>query len=142
MVRLAKDIAKTLGQPDAPLLQAIKAMTVRPYIFEEAGAEDAEVDMRCRFLCQPADTPLFIQPCGKPVLWVEGVATRPRCAEHAYSPPISYNGLHPLKALEVVGEDKYFVGEDGTVYDVEYRPRGAYDMETKRLTLFTVADDE
>ena len=36
MLRLAKDVAKTLGQPHAPLVEALQAQKVRPYIFEES----------------------------------------------------------------------------------------------------------
>jgi hypothetical protein len=142
MRRLAKDIAATLGQPEAPLLQAIRATTIRPYIFEEAESEDREVDMRCECLCQPPSSPLFIQRCGKPVLWSATGPVR-RCAEHAYSAPVSYSALPKLRALEPVGEekDKYFVSEDGTVYNIEYTPVGTYDTATNRLTLFIVSQD-
>lgn len=139
MRRLVKDIAATLGQPEAPLLQAIRSTTIRPYIFEEADSEGKEVDMRCDCLCQPPSSPLFIQRCGNPVLW-SATSSIKRCAEHAYSTPMSYNALPKLRALEPVGDkkDRYFVSDDGTVYDIEYTPVGTYDREKNRLTLFTI----
>jgi hypothetical protein len=132
MIRLAKDIAVTLGKPDAPLIQALKTATIRPYIFEGCDKEDVEVDMRCEVMCQPPATPLFYQACGRPVLWSAGTQ---RCAEHSYSAKQSYT-LPKLQRLE--HEEPLFVGEDGTVYTVDYEPVGTYSRETGRLRRFCV----
>ena len=131
MIRLAKDVAVTLGKPDAPLIQALRGTTIRPYIFE--GGEDTEVDMRCEFICQPPNTPLFCSPCGRPVLWSGGER---RCAEHLYSKRV----VHTLPVVHPIEHEggTLFVGDDDTVYNVEYVPIGIYERKKKLLTLFTV----
>ena len=135
MRHLAKDIAKTLGQPDAPLLQAIRAQKIRPYIFEEADTEK-EIDMRCPILCVKPDAPHFCQPCNQAVLWSAGCR---RCAEHAYATPVPYPGIPVLTPLEKGGLDEaLYTSEDGTVYNAEFVAVGAYDHDTKDLYLFHV----
>ena len=133
MRRLVKDIAATLGQPEGPLLQAIKSETIRPYLFEESA--DADVDMRCEFVCQTPETPLYIRPCARPVMW-----PTKRCAEHAYSITCAHRALPKLQALEPVEGARYFVSEDDTVYNAEYSAVGRYVRESKRLVLFSVGD--
>ena len=137
MRALAKDIAKTLGQPDAPLLAAIKAHTISPYIIDCASDASKEVDMTCRFLCQKAGAPHLCQPCGQPVLW--SAAMSHRCAEHAYSPVKSYGNLPVLRPLEIGGEDvqePLYVSDDNTVYNAEYTAVGAYNRDTGHVFLF------
>jgi len=133
MIRLAKDVAATLGKSEAPLIQALKSSTTRPYIFEGCDKEDVEVDMRCEFICQPPATPLFCQPCGRPVLWSAGVQ---RCAEHAYSAKVNY-ALPKVWRLQHEDET-LFVGEDDTVYNTAYEAVGVYNRAAKRLTMFVV----
>jgi hypothetical protein len=65
----AKDIAKSLGQPEGPLLQALQAEKIRPYIFE-ASEETQEIDMCCDVICVKPEAPHFLQPC-------RNVAARP-----------------------------------------------------------------
>lgn len=141
--RLAKDIATTLGQPDAPLLQALlkaPAGTVRPYLFEEDGAAaEKEVDMRCDYLCQRPEAPRFLQPCRQPVVWV-GAESCCRCSEHLYSRQVKPGTLPVLEALESCESDAaLYVGPDEVVYTAEYEPCGRYERETKRLILFQAA---
>jgi len=125
MYRLAKDIAKTLGKPEAPLLQALKD-PIRPYIFEEA--DTPEIDARCGFMCQKPETPLYSEPCGRAILWGSN-----RCAEHAYKKAAPAPAIK-LQALEA--EEPLAVSEDGTVYNAEYEAVGTYKRDTERLTLF------
>jgi hypothetical protein len=132
MLRLAKDVAKTLGQSHIPLVEAIQAQKVRPFIFEESE-ETRESDMRCEFICQRPDAPLFLQACGQAVLW--NATTSHRCPEHLYSPTVTQPALPILKRLEG-DEEALYVAEDGTCYDVEYEPRGQYIAESKLLVLF------
>lgn len=141
--RLAKDIATTLGQPDAPLIQALlkaPAGSVRPYLFEEDGAAaEKEVDMRCDYLCQRPEAPRFLQPCRQPVVWI-GAERRCRCSEHLYSRQVQTGSMPVLTPLESTeAELPLFVAADGVVYTTEYEPCGRYDQETKRLALFTIA---
>lgn len=144
--RLAKDIATTLGTPEAPLLNAIlknPSATVRPYLFEEDStlSGDKEVDMRCGYMCQRPDAPAFLQPCGQPVIW-EGATKHHRCAEHLYScvaPTAKIEGLPHLIPLQTTeGETPLFRSEDGTVYDSHFEPCGYFEKETKTLILFEV----
>lgn len=133
---LVKDIAKTVQRDPAPLLQAVRANKMPIYIFDEASP--SELDMRCSFVCQKPETPLFCQPCGRPILWSSGLpAGSERCAEHAYRPRQGYS-LPVVHLLNTGTEERYFLGEDDTVYTVDYEPVGTYDRDTKALRLFTV----
>ena len=150
--KLAKDIATTLGQPDAPLMDALfkkgYAPTVRPYIFEEGeAAAEKELEMRCCAVCQRPDTPLFLQPCGQPVLWCATTAASPRCPQHLYSkaPGPEARNLPLLFPLEMGGVDaeefgeQLYRSEDGTVYTKEFACVGRYHFPSKRLFLFSIA---
>jgi len=133
---LVKDIAKTLQKDPGPLLQAVRANKMPLYTFDESSS--SEIDMRCGFVCQRPDAPLFCQPCGRPILWSSGLpAGSERCAEHAYAPKITYS-LPVVRPLKTDTEEKYFVGEDGTVYTITYEPVGTYDRDTEKLTLFAI----
>lgn len=143
--RLVKDIANTLGQPDAPLLNALLkpaagAAVVRPYLFEEGEGRHPESDCRCDFICQRPDAPKFLQMCAQPIVWTAGVK---RCAQHLYSRPVPQPaGLLRLIPLEQGGLDcPLYRAEDGTVYDAEFEPRGFYDVDAKRLRLFVMEED-
>lgn len=133
---LIKDIAKTLGQPEAPLLQAIRSEKVRPYIFEESD-DTRDVEMRCPILCIKPDAHKFCQPCNQPVLWS---LNAPRCAEHAYVEiNATYSNLPALVPLEKgVHDELLYVSEDDTVYNTEYVAVGSYQRESKKLFLFEV----
>ena len=128
MYRLAKDIAKTLGKPEAPLLQALKADPIRPYIFEEA--EQPEIDARCRFMCEKPETPLYSEECGRAILWGSH-----RCAEHAYE---KASALPRIKLQALEGEEPLATSEDGTAYNAEYEAVGTYNRETETLVRFQV----
>jgi len=134
----AKDIAKTLGQPEAPLLQALNAEKIRPYIFE-SSEETSEIDMCCGVICAKPETPLFLQPCGHPIVWGSAVK---RCMQHlSYKPPIFPHSLVTLKRLEyTVDETALYVSEDSTVYRADSTAVGNYSDGT--LTLFNVDDAE
>lgn len=150
--KLAKDIATTLGQPDAPLMDALfkkgYAPTVRPYLFEEESAPD--LDMRCGAVCQRPETPLFLQPCGQPVVWCASTAAVPRCAQHLYSKPPGpeVRSLPLLVPIEMGGVDteefgeQLYRSEDGTVYTKEFVCVGRYHFPTKRLFLFQIEGAE
>jgi len=132
MRRLAKDIAKTLLQPEAPLLQAIMTKTTRPYIFEETDTGQ-DLDMRCDYLCTHD---CVLQKCSQPILWMAGVT---RCPEHMYLPVVKTT-LQVVYPLEPVEEEQLYVTEDGTAYGADFAARGRFDLESKRLTLFTIVD--
>jgi hypothetical protein len=146
---LAKDIAATLGQPDAPLLEALRSATVKPYLFEEAD-QDKELDMRCDFLCQRPDAPAVIQQCRQPVFWnaTHCSTGTHRCTEHLYATPMPRPaGLMRLRPLEMDGIDaeedsdtSLFHTQDGSVLNGAGAARGRYEPRAKRLTLFVVEE--
>jgi hypothetical protein len=150
--RFAKDIAKTLQQPEGPLLEALfkgPAAQVKPYLYEEAAEQ--ELDLRCDYICQRPEAPLFLQPCCAPVLWSAATPGHRRCPQHLYSKPLtaavlrSLPVLFPLEAEALDPEEvPLFRSEDGTVYDKDFQVRGRYDFPTKSLRLFEVEaeDDE
>lgn len=141
---LVKDIATTLGQPEAPLLEAIRAQTVRPYLFESGGGDNTELDMRCDFLCQRPDAPAILQRCGQAVLWSAATAAAGaggihRCTEHLYASPLPRPaGLPRLVRLE---GQPLFHDAEGAVKDGSFQLKGRYCSETKRLTLFKVEEE-
>jgi hypothetical protein len=129
----AKDIAKTLGQPEAPLLQALQAEKIRPYIFDEAQTK--EVDMRCPVLCQKPEAPRFVQACGNPIAWN---SASHRCIEHlSCKLPVVPTSLPILRRLEY--EPPLWVSEDSTVYSAEGAAVGEYLDGT--LKLFSIDDE-
>lgn len=112
----AKEIAKSLGQPEGPLLHALNATKIRPYIVE--SNETSEIDMCCGVFCVKPEAPYFLQQCGHPIAWTSD--TR-RCMEHlshkSSAPPTS---LPILQRLEYkVDEQTLYVSEDSTVYTAE-----------------------
>lgn len=136
---LAKDIAKTLGTTDAPLLaELVKGRTVSPYILEESAEKDIET--RCGVLVQHPQTPKFLRPCGQAIVW--STATQKpcaRCAEHLYTVPPVQPRLPVLTPLE--DQEDLYRSEDGTVYDEDFVVRGRFDFPTKKLLLATVVDE-
>jgi len=135
--RLAKDIAKTLGQEPGPLLAALKVKKVGLLIANEGGERD--IDMRCDYVCRRQGT-AFMMPCGQPILWCENVR---RCPEHMYlaAAAVSTSLLRLTPLSESGGPAHLFYGEDGTVYGADGVACGRYDCEAKRLTLFEVEDE-
>jgi hypothetical protein len=129
-----KDIARTLGRPEAPLLQALNAEKIRPYIVE-ASEETHEIDMCCAVICVKPEAPQFLQPCGHPIVWN---STTHRCMEHlSHRPTVPPSSLPVLKRLEhqLDGEPLY-VSEDYTVYTAQNSPVGQFVDGV--LTLFCV----
>lgn len=145
MRRLAKDIAKTLGQSETPLIEALfkgGGATVKPYIFEEASSTtEKEIDMRCDFLCQmPGGSKQIVQTCGQPIVWSAAPAST-RCTEHLYAkpsvpPPSHMQRLTSLEPAALDDDAPLFAAEDGTVYDKTYTVRGRYNFSSKKLVLF------
>ena len=123
----AKDIAKTLGQPEGPLLKALNAQTIRPHLLE---AEGHEIDACCGVICVKPETPYFLQPCGQPIVWT---STTRRCMEHlAYKAPIVPSSLPVLRRLEYA-EKALYVSEDHTVYSEDYTAVGQFVDGVLRL---------
>jgi hypothetical protein len=132
----AKDIAKTLGRPEAPLLHALNADKIRPYIFE--SEERCEIDMCCAVLCVKPEAPQFLQRCGHPIVWTSDTG---RCMEHlshkSSAPPTSLPILQRLDYKK--GEQTLYVSEDSTVYTAENLAVGQFVEGV--LTLFSIEED-
>jgi len=133
----AKEVAKTLGQPEAPLLQALNTEKIRPYIFE-SSEETKEIDMCCAVICVKPESPLFLQPCRNPIVWTSGAK---RCMEHlSYKPSTKANSLPVLKRLEhSIDDQPLYVSEDYTVYTAQNVPVGQFVDGI--LSLFVVEDE-
>jgi hypothetical protein len=129
----AKDIAKTLGRPEAPLLEALNAQKIRPYIFEVS--DEKEIDMCCPVLYVKPDAPHFLQRCGHPIVWTSD--TR-RCMEHLFDrAALTVSSLPVLRRLDYRrGEQVLYVSEDSTVYTAENVAVGQFVKGV--LTLFIV----
>jgi hypothetical protein len=108
--KLAKEVAKTLRQPEQPLLQAIGKETIPLYLVEMADPTNEE------FLCQSLSTETEVaHVCRKPVLY--GTAS---CPEHSrgqgqQSVPANLPRLHR------------FVTEEDEVYYYDELLRNVYD---------------
>ena len=136
MERLAKDVAKCLEQPEQPLLAALKATKVKPYIVELTN-DRRDSDICCDYICQRGDSPHLLQPCGQPVFW--GATHVSRCPQHMYSVPRKLPTLPVLKALSPIeDEPPLYVAEDGTIYNDEYKARG--QLTDGKIILYEVAE--
>lgn len=138
-LRLSKEIAETLGVSHIPLMNEINANKVRPYVVE-LSEDQRDLDMRCDFICQRSDAPLFMQVCAQPVFWGGSQETSKRCPQHLYSSPITTRTLPLLERVlpsEEI-EDVLWKSEDGTLYDVTYTARGHYCPIKKQTILFVV----
>jgi hypothetical protein len=120
---LTKDIAKSLGKSHEPLAKALSGK-IKVHLVEEDAAEDA----RCPFMCQHAETPAFLSPCGQPILWGST-----RCPAHLVATEPKLRKMSALKHEDVL----YGLEEDGTVYSGQGEPVGFYDGT--RLTLLNTS---
>jgi hypothetical protein len=145
MRMLAKDVAKTLGVSEAPLLESLRGETLCPYIFEES--EDKEQDMRCDYYCQRPDAPAVTQRCCQPVFWAAGKRHK-RCTEHMYATA----NIKPIalptwiaQATDDLDEEHEmpvaFRTSENLVVDGTGTVRGIYTPESKRRFLFIVEDE-
>lgn len=138
MLGLAKEIADTLEVPVEPLKVALKAEMLRPYVVNYAD-ESRCTDMRCGYICQRPEAPLFLQACGQPVFWGGTPETSVLCPQHMYMRPEPVRTLPKLEAVRVDEERLLYMAEDGTLYDANYTPKGRINLVTKKITLFSVA---
>ena len=131
----AKDIAKTLGRPEGPLLHALQADKIRPYIFE--ASEQKDIDMCCPVICVKPEAPLFLQPCRNPVAWT---SSSNRCVEHLTYRRSNPTSLAKYQRLEhTMDGEALYVSEDSSVYLSNNTLVG--NFANGKLTLFTVIDD-
>ena len=119
---LTKDIAKSLGKSHEPLAKALSGK-IKIHLVEDSE----DTDVRCNYMCQHADTPAFLSPCGQPIMWLEG---NTRCPAHLVAVPIKLRKMAALKH-----EDTLYGVEDGTVYDGQGEAVGFYDGTTLTLLI-------
>lgn len=131
----AKEIAGSLGRPGAPLLQALQAEKIRPYIFE--SDESHEIDMCCEILCVKPEAPYFLQRCGNPIAWT---STTRHCMEHlSHKPSVAPAFLPILRRLDYrLDEEILYVSEDSTVYTSQNTAVGQFVDGV--LTLFSIEE--
>lgn len=108
--RLAKDIATALGQPEGPLLKALRTQKVKAYLLDTAGDQDIEdiSAFRCSHMVQEGT---FLRPCGAPVVWSETDGPRESCPHHSLYPnprPPDLASLTPIQTDEA----RYIVKEE------------------------------
>jgi hypothetical protein len=114
-LRLAKEIAQSLGVSHLPLMTAIRAKKTQPYVVE-FSSDERDIDLRCDHVCQKGHR---IEVCAQPILWID--PTSKRCPQHLYSKPL------PPKLLPILSptsDPELFITEDGTLYDADYVVKG------------------
>lgn len=130
--RLARDVAAVLGQPDAPLLKALRDEKVSAYLFDDA--EDQEVDDLESFRCEHfTQVGAVLMPCNQPILW--GRTGQKACPAHTLNPsPKEAHADLPVLTPLVAEDTTYYVDRaGGTVYTAEGIPCGRLVGETVRL---------
>ncbi len=111
--RLAKDIATALGQPEGPLLKALRAEKVKAYLLDTTADQEVEdiSTFRCNHVIREGP---FLRPCGAPVVWSDTDGPRETCLHHSLYPnprPPDTAVLTPI-TLEVEGaEVRYLINE-------------------------------
>lgn len=127
---LIKDIAKTLKQPEKPLLDAFKA---KKHSFHLVDMEDPTDN---KFECEAlVCTSAVACRCRKPVL-----LGQTRCPEHEFS-KVPAMGTKPiLKRIKTDEGGIYFMDSLMNVYTAEFERVGIYQDDT--LVLFEVEEEE
>ncbi len=127
---LMKDIAKTLKQPEKPLLDAFKA---KKHTFHLIDVEDPTDDrFECdALLCQSA----VAHKCRKAVLF-----GKTRCPEHEFwkNPIVERKPI--VQRVNTEENESYFVDTLGNVYSADYQRVGQYAENI--LTLFEIDEEE
>jgi hypothetical protein len=144
--RLAKEIATSLGVPDAPLLQALqKGERIGAYLIEESGDD---VDDLSEFRCQhrvPVGT-AFERACGEPVVWTQQGQAEKRCARHTLQPaPFRADELSAdrrVSPFEWDGETLYIHRGSNAIYREDGTLCGHRTENLKRACVFVVDETE
>jgi len=126
-LRLAKEIGQALGVSHTPLMAAIKAKKIQPYVVEFNG-DERDIDLRCDYVCQKDR---LIHVCAQPVLWRPTEVSK-RCPEHLYSKPLKPKNL---RILSPTSDPDLFISE-GTLYDSECNAKGYANLQAKKTFTF------
>jgi hypothetical protein len=136
MFHLARDISDTLGVSAEPLVKELKSKTMKPYLVSYDNDNRIMPELRCNYVCQRPDAPLYMQACGQPVFWGGPPETSRHCPQHMYSKPLAQRTLPKLEPLRINEDTLLYVAEDGAIYDENYTPRGHLNMGSKKIVLF------
>jgi hypothetical protein len=129
--RLAKDVAKSLRQPEQPLLKAILTEKVDAYLFEEEGAEFTDLEtMRCKYKIPSEKNGAVLEACREPVLLGKGA-----CCLHLGAKEPSIAGLKVYRTLKI--EDTTYWLDGDTVLNDELECCGVF--KDNKCTLFKSA---
>ena len=116
MHRLVKEIATAVGKPHAPLMDAIKAKKIRPYL-AETGDDAESLEFSCDLLCVGPSTPAIQQVCRQPILWGSGVH---RCPSHLFAA----QPTESLPTVQSLTTHPTLFASDGTLYDGTFQAVG------------------
>ena len=127
---LIKDIAKTLKQPEKPLLDAFKA---KKHTFHLVDMNDPTDD---RFLCDVLLCGSAVaHRCRNPV-----IMGQTRCPDHEFMKQPCISNKPILQRIQTDTEDIYFKDNLGNVYTVDYELIG--QLQDNTFTLFEIDDEE
>ena len=116
MYRLVKEIATAVGKPHMPLMDAIKAKKIRPYL-AETGDDAESLEFSCDLLCVGPSTPAIQQVCRQPILWGSGVH---RCPSHLFAE----QPTESLPTVQGLTTHPTLFASDGTLYDGTFQAVG------------------
>jgi len=127
---LMRDIAKTLKQPEKPLMDAFRKEIKNVYLVDLSEPTDE------KFLCEALlDDTEVAQRCRKAVVFGEKFCP---CHTH-WSMPLSLTRVPSLRRLKTSDGDIYFLCElTQNIYSQSYERIGFF--EKNRIVLFEVTD--
>lgn len=127
---LIKDIAKTLNQPEKPLLEAFKA---RKHTFHLVDMNDPTDD---KFECEAVVSQHAVaHRCRKPVLF-----GKTRCPEHEFHINPSINNKPPFRRVMTHTEEIYFIDNLNNAYTTDCKRVGY--LEENRILVFEIEEEE
>lgn len=130
-LRLAKEIGQALGVSHTPLMNAIRAQKIHPYVVEFNG-DERDIDVRCDYVCQK-DAVMCV--CAQPVLWRPAEVSK-RCPEHLYSKPLPYK---PVLTLSPISNPDLFLS-DGSLFGTDAELKGGRYSATGKQIIFELVE--
>ncbi len=133
--RLAKEVARTLHQPEQPLLKAIQQNTLGAYLFEESNSELLDIqDMRCKHLVSSFDNPSVLCHCNQPILLGAGDA----CPTHLRKEKTRPN-LTKLRIVKSAYGETFWIDDDNNIRQKgDLKLIGKYNPESKYCLIIKV----
>jgi hypothetical protein len=127
---LMKDIAKTLRQPEKPLLDAFKAKKLSFHLLDLSDPTDG--GMQCdALLCTSA----VAHRCRKPVIFGQM-----RCPDHEFHNNPTPGTKPILQRIQTSEGETFFLDSKNNVFTKELVLIGKYEDET--LTIFEIDEEE